>query len=357
MTAAKAVGHKVKTERKLRDILLVVAIVAIGLLLYTNRSTLNETWELLKTLDLRIVLLIPVMQLISYAFLALYYRSFFAALGHKLPYKLSYASVAALAFVNQILPSGGLSGISYLAYGWRKVAPLGTTSMIQIARYVLSSIAYILILATAALVLLLDGDIDAKILLVLAGLTVFSVICGALLYITIAKRQYADRFIHWLASLVNRAARWFGRKPASHELIVAKSLRATLDQFHSRVWLVARERHHLARPGGWIFMSTLVEISIVYLAFLAIGVTMNPAILVLAFAAANVVGVISLVPGDVGVHELAMIFILGGFGVSGAAALSATLLYRVFNKMIILPIGFFFYSHILKPAEASRGRA
>ncbi len=352
MSEAKTVKAPKKGENKVRIVLLAIGILAVGVLLFTNREVIGETWELLKTLNVWIVLAIPVLQLTSYSFLALYYRSFFSALGHKLRYRLSFESVAALAFVNQVLPSGGLSGISYLAYAWRNVAPLGTTTMIQISRYVLSLIAYVVILTTASAVLFFSEEgISTEIRLVLLVLIFFTFICALGFFLVIKYWKYSDGFLHWFANKINSFARWIRRKPAKYVLIQEKPLKKTLNEFHSKILLVAKERRKLLRPLFWVFMSTLTENLIVYTAFLAIGVTINPAILILGFAAANVAGVISVIPGDVGVHELVLVLVLSSFGVDSAAAISAALLYRVFNKLIILPIGFYFYNLVLKPAE------
>jgi len=144
---------------------------------------------------------------------------------------------------------------------------------------------------------------------------------------------------------------------ASFEIIdsyVNKPIKNSLNEFHNRVSQVIKERKHVVKPLSFMVLSTAMEIAIVYTSFLAVGAIINPGKVVLAFAAANLVGVISIIPGDVGVHEIAMIFVMSLFGVDGAVAISATLLYRVFNKMIFLPLGFFFYTKLLKPAEAGR---
>ena len=97
--------------------------------------------------------------------------------------------------------------------------------------------------------------------------------------------------------------------------------------------------------------STICEQLIVYLSFVAIGVDVNIGIIMLAFAVANAAGVVSVIPGDIGVHEFAMITVLSYAGVDSEAAIAGTLIYRVFNKSIFLPIGFYFYSRLLKPVS------
>ena len=100
-----------------------------------------------------------------------------------------------------------------------------------------------------------------------------------------------------------------------------------------------------------MFFTAIVELSIVYTAFQAVGGEVSIGVLFIAFISANVAGVVSVIPGDVGVHEGVMIIMLSSLGIEGSIAISATLLYRIFNKMIFMPIGIYFYSRLLKPAQ------
>ena len=94
-----------------------------------------------------------------------------------------------------------------------------------------------------------------------------------------------------------------------------------------------------------------MELTTLYVVFLALGFYVNPGAVIISYAVASAVGVISIVPGDVGVFELAMITALSATGIPIAVGLSATLLYRVLNKALFLPVGFYYYSQIINPRK------
>lgn len=66
------------------------------------------------------------------------------------------------------------------------------------------------------------------------------------------------------------------------------------------------------------------------------------------------VGGISLIPGDVGVYEVAMVAAFSSLGIPVAAALSATVLYRILKKLITLSVGFVFYTRLISTMPASK---
>src|SRR5690606_37650111 len=74
-------------------------------------------------------------------------------------------------FVNHVLPSGGVSGVSYM--GWRLGkfgVSAGRATMAQVVRYVMSFVAFIALLAIAVLVVTIDGNINRWIILVSSSL-------------------------------------------------------------------------------------------------------------------------------------------------------------------------------------------
>ena len=148
---------------------------------------------------------------------------------------------------------------------------------------------------------------------------------------------------------VNRLGRIFG-KP---ELVSQKTTKHLMKDFREAQQLFREDRGAMVKPLLFMMASVLMELSIVFVSVKAVGAEVAFAAVFTAFVAANIAGVISVVPGDVGVHEAVIIAVLVAFGVAAPVALSATLLYRVFNKMLFWPIGFYFYSAVLKPPKKS----
>ena len=258
-------------------------------------------------------------------------------------------------FVNQILPSGGLSGITYLAYGFRNKLPVGKTSMVQVGRYVAAFSAYGLI-APVALYLLIQsggsdriGEISNKLMdspgALITGVLFISMAVGLIWLLN--NKHWSHRIAQFFRRGINRVGGWFN-KP---DILSKKAANDMVDQFHEGVVFLNKNRLQMIGPFTMMTLSVLAELAIVFVSLKAVGAEVAFAAVFASFVAANVAGVVSVIPGDVGVHEAAMGAMLLAFGVETPIAISAILLYRVFNKIIFLPIGFYFYQSLLKPAQ------
>ena len=108
----------------------------------------------------------------------------------------------------------------------------------------------------------------------------------------------------------------------------------------------------LAAAGKWVFdYLTLV------FALAAVGARPNVALVLVAYSAATLLGQIPLTPGGLGVVEAGLTGALALIGVSGGAAVLATLAYRLFNYWLYLPaglIGLLLHRRSAHPPEPTR---
>jgi uncharacterized membrane protein YbhN (UPF0104 family) len=72
----------------------------------------------------------------------------------------------------------------------------------------------------------------------------------------------------------------------------------------------------------------------------------------LAYAVANVAGLISVLPGGIGIYEALMTAVLASAGISPAVSLPVTVMYRVLNTALQLPPGYYFYHKSIKGNDA-----
>ncbi|MFH0832276.1 MAG: lysylphosphatidylglycerol synthase transmembrane domain-containing protein [Candidatus Aenigmatarchaeota archaeon] len=84
----------------------------------------------------------------------------------------------------------------------------------------------------------------------------------------------------------------------------------------------------------WLF-----EGVILYLSFLAFGITTNPLVLAGIVALSVLIGVASFLPGGMGSADVAMIFILGMTGLGNTVTVAAVLLYRFLSLWYGILIG------------------
>jgi uncharacterized membrane protein YbhN (UPF0104 family) len=69
---------------------------------------------------------------------------------------------------------------------------------------------------------------------------------------------------------------------------------------------------------------------------------------ILAYAIANFAGLVSVLPGGVGIYEALMTAALATTGIPPAVSLPVTVTYRVINSLIQLPPGYYLYQKALK---------
>jgi uncharacterized protein (TIRG00374 family) len=84
---------------------------------------------------------------------------------------------------------------------------------------------------------------------------------------------------------------------------------------------------------------------VVYLAF---GEWVNIGAVILAYSVANFAGLVSVMPGGVGIYEAIMTGVLAAAGVPARLSLPVTVMYRVLSTLIQLPIGYYFYNKSLR---------
>jgi uncharacterized protein (TIRG00374 family) len=83
---------------------------------------------------------------------------------------------------------------------------------------------------------------------------------------------------------------------------------------------------------------------VVYVAF---GHWVNLGAIIVAYSLANFAGLVSVLPGGVGVYEALMTTVLVATGIPLALSLPVTIMYRVLSSLVQLPPGYYFYHKAL----------
>lgn len=331
---------------KLRNLFVFLGLAVLVVLTVFNWGQIKEAVGLIRQATWPLLLFIPIIQLMSFYANARYYQTFFEGFGihTKLPklYKLSLA----LNFVNQVFPSAGFSAITFFSYSLREV-PAGKVTLAQYGRYILTFLSFLILMAMGFLLIFFGGGIDrivVRLMLILIG-TSFLTIVG--IVSLLSNQQRFDRVALWLQRKIDRITRRLRRDPAK-PLLGSKRVKRVLREFHHGYRQLMAERKHLRLPFLYALLGNVFEVLTLYLVFLALGVLINPGAVIIAYAVANATAIVSLVPGDVGVYELTMVAVLSTTGTPVAVGLSATLLYRILNKALFLPPGFYYYSQYLR---------
>ncbi len=325
-----------------RRILILVGVLGLSAFVYVFWSDLAESVAIIRAVEWQYLLLfIPTLALVYFLY-SLFYQSVLATIGAAKVsltrlYKLSLAS----AFVNNILPSGGASGVSFLVAVLRRDnVNSGQVSFMQIARYMAVYASYSVLLLIAIFSLYLNGIGKlATIIAIAIAVNIFLVtVLG--IYILYSKKAF-NWFFHYLRKIADFIARRFRK---GKNLIGIDRMQRLLDNFHSSAQQAVEQKIYLKQPFWYALVVNTLEVALLYIVFLALGAPISIGIVIIAFAVANGAGIVTIIPGDVGVYEIAMVATLSLVGVPLAVGISATLVYRVLHKGLILPFGFYFYS-------------
>ncbi len=149
-------------------------------------------------------------------------------------------------------------------------------------------------------------------------------IFGGLVFLLTRGEQQASNFL-------NRVAR---RLPIKTETVTA-----LVEKVADRVQVLFRSPQLLRRAGIWAAANWLLDASSLYVFLFAFGVHLSPIDVLVAYGLANILAVIPLTPGGLGVIELTIVSVLTGFGAAGSAATAGVLSWRLVNFWLPIPFG------------------
>lgn len=328
-----------------RGWLTAITLVLLAIVIIFAWPEIIDAYRLLNQVDLAILALLIPVQFFSYYATGGMIFSYLRSKGNlKTMSQWRMTRIALeLNFVNHILPSGGAAGFSYL--GWvlgRYGVKAGRTTMAQLVRFVLTFVSFVLILVFAVVFLVIDHQIDRVIILISSLLVVMCVVAiFGTIYIVGSNRRL-KKFSNWLTRFVNG----FMEKVSRGKKVDALKENIIPDFFgevHDDYLEIRRDKKILIRPFVWAILANLADVALIWIAFWALGVAVNPAILFVAFGVSSLASVISVTPGGAGVYEAIMITFLASSGVPADVAIAGTLLARVTLVLSTIVFGYMFY--------------
>lgn len=324
---------------------MLVGLGAFLLIALANYGRVGEFGGYLRQARWYILIFIVVMQLIGYYCTAKFYQTFtrmFAA-PPELPklYKMSLA----LNFVNQAFPSGGVSALPYLTSQLKGV-PNGKVTLTHFVRYLFTYISFVAILLVGFLILMLTGNVSA-IASRLTLIVVLAIIALSIAAFTIMSNEtWMKRFVSWASYTVNRFWQTILRKKSP--AISSKQQDYFVAEFREGYHELQVSHGHWLPPLLYLLGTNIAEILTIYVVFLSFGYYVNPGVVIAGYTLANIVSVLGVFTGGIGVFEATMIASFVALGVPVAMSTAAVIVYRVLNLLIFLPIGYFFYNKSLK---------
>lgn len=332
----------VKGNPKWRLILTVGTLVALGLLIFFLREEILETIHRIDDVNGYVLLFIIFWQIINYHTYAKLYQGLFGILGTRIDYKSSYKVALELTFVNHVFPSAGVSGFSYFSLRMKQLgASAAQSTLVQTMRFITVFITFQLILLIGILALAINGKASNLVIFITTVLGTLMVVGTLLITYIVGNKRRIDTFFTTLTVWLNKLLQLV--RPKHPETINISSVRTLFLEFHENYRIIKKDYSKLKMPMVYAFFSSATEIATVYTVFIAFGEYVNIGAIILAYAIANFAGLISVLPGGIGVYEALMTTVLATVGVPVSTSIPIILMYRILSMAVQLPFGYYFY--------------
>ena len=326
-----------------------ITVVLIVVIIIISRRELQRAWELLQTVDWRILLLIIPVTLISYltqgemTFSYLRQKGVLKGVSLLTQMRMSLE----LNFVNHVLPSGGVSGFSYLNWRLNNLGVSGArATMSQLVRYLAGFAGLVTLLIVAVFLVTIDGTVNRWIILMSSALVSVLIFATVFSIYLLGNKARLHRVGDGVARFVNRVVRTvtFGRvlmaiKPAA----VTKFLDEIQDDFVE----LMKDKRILIQPYLWGVLFTAVEIAVFWIVFWALGSVVNPAPILIGYGLASLAGFAIVTPGGAGAYETVMVFVLAIAGLAQSEAIAGVVLTRIIILFVTVIVGWFFYQQVV----------
>lgn len=327
-------------------VLTIVTFVAFVGLVVALREQIVDTFHNLSQVNLWILSFMVIWQALSYYFYALLYRDLFRLLGERIRFRPMLRVTIELNFINHILPSGGVSGFSYFSLRMRDAhVPASKSTIVQLGRFILIFLSFEVLLLVGLLTLAIGGNVNNLVMLFTGSLATSLVIATLGLGFVMSSKRRINAFSIFITRQFNKLVHLFRRhKP---ETISVEKVRKTFTEIHENYLVLKQQPRALRRPLLWALLINATEVLTIYAVYGAFGYWVNPGAVIIAYAVANFAGLISVLPGGVGIYEALMTATLAAIGIPPAITIPVTIMYRVLSMGLQLPLGYYYYHKAL----------
>lgn len=325
-----------------------LTVLALVVLVVAIRHQLIDTFKNLHHVRIWILLFLLPIEALNYHAQAKLYQKLFAVVGNRVAYKFLYLASLELNFVNHVFPSGGVTGISYFTLRLRKGKEItsGKATLIHIMKLALYMVSFELVLVFGVFALAIMGHASNLVVLVASSLSTLLLVGTAAFVYIVGSRERINSFFVGATRVVN----WFIHliRPKSPETINIEGVRKLFTEFHENYQLLWNSRRQLKAPFWYALLANVTEVAAVYVVYVAFGELVNVGAVILAYAIANFAGLVSVLPGGVGIYEGLMTAVLAATGIPARVSLPITIMYRVLNTLIQIPPGYYLYQRALR---------
>lgn len=319
------------------------ALFGVG---FALRVQIAETIRNFGKINSLVLWLIIPLEIINYHGQAKLYQSTFTILGEKIRYKFFYRTALELNFVNAVFPSGGVSGFSYFGLRMRSQGiGAGKATLVQMVRFIMVFVSFQVLLAIGLFFLALGGQANSLLILVAGSISTLLIVGTFAVAYLIGSQKRINKFVTVVTNIINKVVHVF--RPSYPETINVQRVQGALTELHENYVHIRSNLKSLRTPLIHSLVANVSEIAVVYVVYIAFGEYVNPGAVIIAYAIANFAGLLSVLPGGIGLYEFLMTAVMAAGGVPASVSLPVTIMYRVLAMSLQLPIGYFLYQRTL----------
>ena len=323
---------------RFKAVLFFVAIIALGILIISRLGQLQSLIDTIKGVNLWLLLLVVPLRFLYYWANTLYFRKFFEMFDNEVEHKHLFRTVVATNFINIIIPSAGVSGLSYMRETIGKRVKSSILTLSHLGYYMLGLIAgLILFISSFAMLLLSNQVVRVSSRLILLAMFVLLIFLVVALVMLVNRRLSVDTIL-LLSRPVNWALRKLHRRP-----ITRNRIEEFLGDAGDNLNYIRQNWRQLVKPFLALFLMLLIDILSLYVVAASFGEILNPAVVISSYCLAQIGSLASILTAGVGAFEAVLAASLVGFGVPFDVAFSITIVYRGISFWAFLPVGLWYY--------------
>lgn len=343
-------------KQRQRRLKIAITVITLGALLataYAVRAQIGQTISNLGEVNAWALLLIIPLEITNYYGQARLYQGLFRILGSRFRTKPMYRLALELNLVNNIFPSGGVSGFSYLRFRMRgEEISTAKATLVQMMRFVMLFVSFQTLLFVGLFLLAVEGKASGLILLAAGSLSTLLFVGTIGIAFIIGSKNRINSFFTFVTRLVNSLIHVVRRNHP--ETININKAREMFTELHENYMHIRRNLGQLKQPFINSLITNATEIGAIYVVYIAFGHLVNPGAVILAYAVANFAGLISVLPGGIGIYEALMTGVMTAGGVPISVSLPVTVMYRIVSMGVQLPPGYYFYQKALHAEPMKR---
>lgn len=342
-----------KRQNKWKLIVNIFTLVALVALVYLVRDQIADTISDLSKVDIWPLFLMVPAQYLNYYGYAYMYKDLFAILHKKVTFGFMLKVTTELNFVNNVFPTGGVSGFSYFGVRMRGAGvSSGKATLVQMMRFILIFISFQVLLFIGLLVLAFNGGVSNFVILIAGSLATLLLVGTIGTAFIVGSEKRINGFFKYITIAVNKIISVV--RPKHPETINIERVEKLFTELHENYLVFKEKPQLLKKPLFYSLLANIAEVGTVYVVYIAFGQWVNPGAVIIAYAVANFAGLISVLPGGIGVYEALMTAVMASAGVPAGVSLPVTVMYRVVNMTIQLPPGYYFYHKAVQETSAKK---